>query len=493
MGRTILMCMVLFNLLSVVPTEGNSAAEGGGEEDNGVRYIPILERICAEDLKRLCPSLLGKSENISNCEVTDCISKHLWKEREARSKAESQVSSECNDAVALFQRQRGYDLTLDKRLWDVCGDEANMMVLPQFAIFDLLKTPVGVESLHLSEACQEEVFLRKRDSVYDYRIDNKMAANCEEDAKKLCKRVPPKEGHVQECLRKHVENKTISYKCNAELYRQERESADDWRLNLPLWRACLDDRQKFCPNVEDGKSRVLDCLEDHRYNLSKPCFEVFDKKMLRRSVDYRFDYHVAIGCGEDLDKVCKPSGTDLKDELPTDAGVLQCLQDNIEKLMQESCYKAVTRVIKRASEDLRFDHRTYDWCQDKQTHCLYTKVMEKPLDEAVTPDCEANVLHDMDAVGDHYCYNFPLRRECAGDISRLCSTASKSLRRSFLMRRCHGSVLQCLWKKAGEIKSKECHKELMFHQQMLEFLDARDRATTKLERAMPAIDSREEA
>ena len=62
----------------------------------------------------------------------------------------------------------------------------------------------------------------------------------QEDAQILCSNVDPHGGKVQECL---TSNRfSLSYDCQAELFRQEQEDSEDLRLSIRLFHKCLNDK-----------------------------------------------------------------------------------------------------------------------------------------------------------------------------------------------------------------------------------------------------------
>ena len=57
-----------------------------------------------------------------------------------------------------------------------------------------------------------------------------------------CPDAKPEAGEVQECLAEH--RPLLSWDCQEQLFRQEVENAEDLRLSVRLFRACLADKKK---------------------------------------------------------------------------------------------------------------------------------------------------------------------------------------------------------------------------------------------------------
>lgn len=59
---------------------------------------------------------------------------------------------------------------------------------------------------------------------------------------KHCADIEPHEGKVQACLAEKEDK--LDWDCRAEVFRQQKENADDIRLSIRLFRACLGDKRK---------------------------------------------------------------------------------------------------------------------------------------------------------------------------------------------------------------------------------------------------------
>ncbi len=87
---------------------------------------------------------------------------------------------------------------------------------------------------------------------------------CADDAARLCKGVQPGEGRIVNCLREHKEQLSPACKENIAKAREEMKEAKD---------ACHDDAQKLCKGVQPGGGRIVQCLRQHEGELAPACKE----------------------------------------------------------------------------------------------------------------------------------------------------------------------------------------------------------------------------
>lgn len=69
-----------------------------------------------------------------------------------------------------------------------------------------------------------------------------MLSAAQNDALKVCTNVDDHDGKMQICLKEH--KNALSWDCQEELFRQDVENADDVRLSVRLFKACLGDKKK---------------------------------------------------------------------------------------------------------------------------------------------------------------------------------------------------------------------------------------------------------
>jgi Golgi apparatus protein 1 len=118
----------------------------------------------------------------------------------------------------------------------------------------------------------------------------------------------------------------LNWSCATELYRKDIEDADDVRLSVRLFKACLTDKQQFCADVPPGHALAKQCLEEHRAELSTECRSEIDSMIERRVRDFRLDSRLKKACEQDIIDSCSYRG-DL-DSMDTGytSMVINCLQ-----------------------------------------------------------------------------------------------------------------------------------------------------------------------
>jgi hypothetical protein len=91
---------------------------------------------------------------------------------------------------------------------------------------------------------------------------------CADDAAKFCKGVNPGGGRMAACLKEH--QKDLTPAC-----RQRTENM--MMRSKEMHKACADDIDKFCQNVQPGKGQIANCMREHKSELSAECQKEFGK------------------------------------------------------------------------------------------------------------------------------------------------------------------------------------------------------------------------
>ncbi len=87
---------------------------------------------------------------------------------------------------------------------------------------------------------------------------------CADDAARLCKGVHPGEGRIVNCLKEHKDQ--LSPACEENIARAKEEIKE-------AKEACHDDIQTLCKDVKPGGGRIVQCLRQHEGELAPACRE----------------------------------------------------------------------------------------------------------------------------------------------------------------------------------------------------------------------------
>lgn len=96
---------------------------------------------------------------------------------------------------------------------------------------------------------------------------------CADDVSKFCKDVKPGGGRIANCLKEH--EKDLSPACKTRTEEMMMRAKE-------VHKACADDIDKFCKDVQPGKGNIARCLREHKGELSPECEEEVVKGKHRR-------------------------------------------------------------------------------------------------------------------------------------------------------------------------------------------------------------------
>ncbi|VDP88222.1 unnamed protein product [Echinostoma caproni] len=220
------------------------------------------------------------------------------------------------------------------------------------------------------------------------------------------------------CLRSHL--KKLELACRDTLLHIVEQQSKDYHLDPILYKACREDQQRLCPNVQSGGGRVYECLRTHKYHdqMSVECRkEIFERQILIAS-DYRINFRFAESCAVDIANAkCiseNKSGANL-------AHLMLCLEavekprltdDNKlipPRHLLPTCKAELTELRRELLEDYRLSpdlmlhcNSTIErYCSKRKRrprtmiHCL-VKVINKPVLPADRPpEMCINAVHDL--------------------------------------------------------------------------------------------------
>jgi hypothetical protein len=96
---------------------------------------------------------------------------------------------------------------------------------------------------------------------------------CTDDVSKFCKEVKPGGGRIAACLKEH--EKDLSPACKKGIEEMMVKAKETHK-------ACADDIDKFCKDVQPGKGNIGKCLKEHKSELSPECKEEVGKGKRQR-------------------------------------------------------------------------------------------------------------------------------------------------------------------------------------------------------------------
>lgn len=92
---------------------------------------------------------------------------------------------------------------------------------------------------------------------------------CAKELKGFCSTVNPGKGRLVACMKAHGDK--LSNQCFSALNRADFRLSTSALALRYIALQCKPDALKYCPNVEIGEGRVLDCLAENKSKLGKDC------------------------------------------------------------------------------------------------------------------------------------------------------------------------------------------------------------------------------
>ncbi|CAI7816275.1 unnamed protein product [Closterium sp. NIES-53] len=383
---------------------------------------------CKGEIKSFCEGVDVGNRSLERC-LSDSFK--LTKAADAAS-ADKKFGKKCLKAIRRFKIEVYKDISIDKEMMEVCKDDISSLCDDDFLYPEVGSVLACLREAKsggkISEACGQKVFEAQQDAANDFALDPQLNETCSGDVQRLCADVPTGEGRVQDCLRDH--RNSLNWECLAELFRQEIESSEDIRLNTRLFKACLEDKRRFCPDVLPGDARVKDCLESHLHDsdFSKTCKVEFEHMMERRASDFRLDFNLRKYCAEDISTTCYQDAEDVVDVANRDAKVIECLQDYRGELKDPRCRQQVHQLTKRASEDIRFNRPLAQACKDDSAklckdvppgHARVLLCLQEHR-KGLTSNCKEALFQEEVRFAEDIDFKFPLRQACVDEMKRLC-------------------------------------------------------------------------
>lgn len=440
-----------------------------GKKSQPIGFAPEAELIngiddidpagnCTAEIKQYCDKV-----EPGEARLADCLQEQVEaEETDGNSGDQVTISKKCKMEILDFKVLRDTNINLNTNLAKMCKADADKYC--NVTWFFGYKSGQVVACLRdrkekLAGPCKKEVFKIQLDAALDYRADVVLFEACHADADQLCNDVEAGGGRIQACLRD--KRLKLSWHCEEELFRQEMEDADDIRLSVRLFRKCLKDKKKFCPDIAPGNAAAKECLEEHREEegFTQGCRDELDNMIARRVRDFRLDSRLQKVCEKDILNMCAWfEHLDSMDD--DDAGVVRCLQDYVREISNPACKKRVRRYKRLAAQDIRFNVPLADNCfEDRQKYCSNVppgsarviRCLESNR-EKLSLNCRATLFDEEQKFSENIDFQYPMKQACLKEIDRFCKDVPHG----------NGRVIRCLQdNKTKKEFGKGCKEEVV--------------------------------
>ncbi|VDI80723.1 golgi apparatus protein 1 [Mytilus galloprovincialis] len=432
---------------------------------------------CREDIKKFCNPKIADN----NFEVIDCL--------QSDEKIADEVSIDCQHLLWNYKKNLTKDDRFEMVANDVCKedlprmDECNQLPKGSGQIIPCLVD--NYQSVQVKE-CKR--YLEKMSKIVfsDYTLIYKFADACHDDIQRFtCGRLETAEkedsvhrqGAVLECLVRNITK--LSQHCKHQLLRVAELQSDDYHMDRPLYYACRDAREHFCPKTPAGNGRVYECLFKNKMDPAMPlqCKEKLQRRQREIAEDVKVEKKFYVACRKDIQQFkCFQHGQ-TKDPDTKRATVLICLEDAMKednKLTPE-CLAEMNEVRQTLLSDYKInpeliamcEHEIKDCVQDRDkleegevVHCLMdmarTKSRKKAPDNRVpmSAQCQRAVedlLLEAD-VGSNFQMDKVLMKACMPVVQTACRNIQAGDAR----------ILNCLMEKIDDdVMTDECEERLM--------------------------------
>ncbi|XP_076110443.1 Golgi apparatus protein 1-like isoform X3 [Mytilus galloprovincialis] len=436
---------------------------------------------CREDIKKFCNPKIADN----NFEVIDCL--------QSDEKIADEVSIDCQHLLWNYKKNLTKDDRFEMVANDVCKED-----LPQMDECNQLQKGSGqiipclVDNYQLVKVKECRRYLEKMSKIVfsDYTLIYKFADACHDDIQRFtCGRLETvekedsvhRQGAVLECLVRNITK--LSQHCKHQLLRVAELQSDDYHMDRPLYYACRDAREHFCPKTPAGNGRVYECLFKNKMDPAMPiqCKEKLQRRQREIAEDVKVEKKFYVACHNDIKQFkCFQHGQS-KDPDTKRATVLICLENAMkedEKITPE-CLAEMNEVRQSLLSDYKINPELIAMCEheiqacikenngnsDKLeegtiVHCLMdvarTKSRKKAPDNRVpmSAQCQRAVedlLLEAD-VGSNFQMDKVLMKACMPVVQTACRNIQAGDAR----------ILNCLMEKIDDdVMTDECEERLM--------------------------------
>eukprot|EP00898_Chlorokybus_atmophyticus_P007954 jgi/Chlat1/815/Chrsp104S01269 len=422
------------------------------ENAEDIRLDARLRNACLVDKNKFCADVPP-----GNARVKDCLEDHR-DDADFSPECKTVFEEMMERRAADFRLDPELTKMCAKDIEQVCGYEKDS--LDAVAGFDgrVVECLQDYKAELITPECKEQVHKLTERAAQDVRFDEPLADACYKDRTSLCGDIPPGNARVIRCLQDQRD--ALSFECRATLFDQEVRMAEDIDFKIPMKKACEAEIQMWCKSVAHGHARVISCLRDKvdDVEMSEECQAEVKRDEMMSAQDYRLNYRLTRACEMDIDELC----SDVCQQFMGSCGgtVLECLADNRGNISSDACKKELFALEKMQSEDWRNNAVLENFCKDDVSkfcksidsggarvhRCLQDNLAQ------LSKDCRKEELKLMIVQSEDVRLRPELMKSCAGEMKQFCKDIPFG----------GGRIFSCLATYMGEVGfSSACEKEVV--------------------------------
>ncbi len=247
----------------------------------------------------------------------------------------------------------------------------------------------------MSPVCKSVVTADEIAAAADIDFNPRFAKYCADDIATLCPDMKAVEGGVRDggviaCM-VDARMEVKSSVCLNQIRHFMVHAANDIRLEVETERACQEDEQLFCSDINVGQGRIHDCLRQYFDSLSEACKQEEFNEQIRESMSVETKPLIARACRKEIRELCRDY-----DPAAEDGQVLACLRDNRgnSDKMGAACRHQVVRDMIFVTKDYRLKPQLYSACyRDVSNLCYAIPTTGAASVLAVGPGAGGSVAH----------------------------------------------------------------------------------------------------
>jgi Golgi apparatus protein 1 len=288
------------------------------QRSENIKLDPDLQEACSEDVKMHC-----KNVSPGKAAVVECLRKH-----------QQVLEDKCHVLIFKREEEEANDPSMDFLLVSKCKS-----MIKKYCVEEMM-SPATIFSCLLrnkdednfDHACLKTVILRGELRAKDIRLNPELMKHCRKDVKAFCATEQSQlldkesEGKVLLCMRRQYVMKKLSHSCSEYVRDMIKESARDYKQDVPLASKCSKEIENFCGDLmtDDGagidNGRVEECLKEHvakkeiTSDTNLLCFLQISRVMEENQFDIQSDVVLYRACSSELKDHCSdvPAGEGRK-------------------------------------------------------------------------------------------------------------------------------------------------------------------------------------